>query len=1170
MNPMNMLRPFALATTGGCVFVLLALWAAPQLGIRGIWMILLVVAIIVLWVAVILILRWRAKKAAAALEKSIEQQAEQQIASSRPGREEEIEHLKTQLLEAIAALKASRAAKGRGGSGALYVLPWYMIIGPPAAGKTTLLANSGLNYPYLDPSRSRASVKGVGGTRNCDWWFADEAVILDTAGRYVLPAEADDSQEWLAFLDLLRRHRKKKPINGLIVGVSIQDLLTGGEENAEFHAQKIRTRIDELIKQLGVTFPIYVLFTKCDLIRGFVEFFGELSKTERASAWGATIAIDRATREPAAQLFDERMDELGGALRQARIPRIAQGGRPESRQEVLFFPLQFGAVRPRLSRFVEILFRENPYQERPVFRGFYFTSGTQEGRPIDQVINAMLRGFGLPEGEEGMYVEPTQTKSYFIENVFSKVIFPDRHIAGPSAEGERRRRALRVKVFAAGCIGLALLTVALFVLSASNRALLGQVRKLSDEATSSAHGGRLDFSLTDLKTLEALRARLDEMDRRARPGSKVVMLATYQGERAAEASRRLLLSVLRSAAIAPAAPALGRNLRAYADSTSLSAGFSRYYNWYRTWRILQDPAARLKKREDAAAVAGALADYWASVAQGGGDRLEFERLLRLQLEYASRFPQILSDVFPPDTRRDESLDYAARAAIRRYWSADGIYRSLVEAGEASTAVTVASLVGGEQGLSGAATVPGAFTMEGWSGPVRKYLDWLETVRGEEALRTAWDGDPPRIRDDLLSRYGREYAAAWGTFLGGVRVKAGAGPEETGAFLERAATEGSPILKVLRGVDQNTRFEKESDPALVSVEESFGALHEFFSPPGKGNAFKFLKGQISGEKAPYAEYVEKVGGLKDRFAAISAEKNPARSAPVLALTSWVDTRIPGTGQNAVATELARALKLPANAITRTVEVVASGEMGASLQDAWGPVAREFQETLAGRYPLSAGGKDAALADFEKFFAPGGTFWSFYDASLAGIVSEDGRQVTDPRAHLSPGFLGSLNAAWRIRRALFADGSGAGFSFSAQTEPPERDKKIVMRSVRLDVGGQSFVYQMGPKNWVTIEWPGKSPESGGRLSLDAGSSAKIDPLAFDGAWGFFRLLDKATIGRGASSGELSLGWHVTAQPKDSKASPDVFVKYDLRGLPAAHPFQKEIFRFSCPAQIVSAAR
>jgi type VI secretion system protein ImpL len=1164
MNMMNLLRPMALATSGAGGLVFLTFWLGPQLGLKRFWLVLIVLGIMLAWIAVVAILRWRANKAGAALEKSIEQQAQAQIASSRPGREREIENLKNQLLEAIHALKTSRAGKGRGGSGALYVLPWYMIIGPPASGKTTLLANSGLNFPYLDPSRSRPSVKGVGGTRNCDWWFADEAVILDTAGRYVLPVEADDTQEWLAFLDLLRKHRKKKPINGLIVGVSIQDLIGGGEESVEHHAQKIRTRIDELIKQLGISFPIYVVFTKCDLIRGFVEFFGELSKTERAAAWGATFAIERIARERAVDIFGAEMDRLVAALRAARIPRLSAGAPPATRPEILFFPLQLGAIRERLSSFIEILFRENPYQERPVFRGVYFTSGTQEGRPIDQVINAMLRGFGVSASEEGMYVEPSQTKSYFIENVFSRVVFPDRHIAGPSAEGERRRRAMRVRVFAAGCFGLGLLTIALIALSASNRGLLGRARALSDKAAASAQGGRLDFSMADLKTLESLRATLDEMDRRGRAGSKVLTLATYQGERAAEAARRLYLSVLHTAAMSPAAPYLVRNLKAHADSVSAGIGFTRYYDWYRTWRILQDPADRLKKN-DAPSVARALADYWSSVAAGGGDRAEFARLLEKQLEYASRFPHVLADVFPPDPRRDETLDFAARRALQRYWSADGVYASLIDAGAEVPAVTVASLVGAEQGLSGEVTVPGALSIDGWSGPVRKALAWIDDVREDWALRDAWDGDVPRLRDALVARYAREYGEAWARFLGGVRVRAGGSAEETGVFLERAATEGSPVLKLLRGVAQNTRFDKDSEPGLLAIEESYGALHEFFSAPGKGNAFRFLKGIASGDKAPYVEYVEKVGGLKDAFAELAASRSPQRSKEVLALTSWVETRIPGGLSTPVNAQLARVLKLPASAVTGTAEVVIGGELQGTVQDAWGPVAREFQETLAGRYPLAPGAKDAALSDFERFFSPTGTFWTFYQQALSEIVSEDGQQVLQPQAKLSPAFLSSLRTAYRIRRALFSDGGGsAAFSVSLQTEPPQRDPKIVMRSVRLEVGGQSSVYQMGPRTPSTISWPGRNPEAGAALKLDAGSSAKIENLEFEGAWGLFRLLDRAEIKRGGAQGEVSLVWKVKATPSE------IVVKYDARGLPATHPFQRDLFRFSCPAQIVGGAQ
>ena len=57
-----------------------------------------------------------------------------------------------------------------------------MFVGPPGAGKTTALLNCGLKFPLADAAVTPVRVKGVGGTRNCDWWFTDDAVLIDTAG----------------------------------------------------------------------------------------------------------------------------------------------------------------------------------------------------------------------------------------------------------------------------------------------------------------------------------------------------------------------------------------------------------------------------------------------------------------------------------------------------------------------------------------------------------------------------------------------------------------------------------------------------------------------------------------------------------------------------------------------------------------------------------------------------------------------------------------------------------------------------------------------------------------------------------------------------------------------------------------------------------------------------
>ena len=327
-------------------------------------------------------------------------QATQEAAAARPARRAEIQRLQEGLDAAIATIKESKLGRGRRGRAALYTLPWYVLIGPPAAGKTIAVMQSGLNFP-LGVDRTR----GVGGTMNCDWFFSDEAILLDTSGRYVneydgsttpVAPSAGDDEEWLAFLDMLRKNRPSEPINGAIVGVSVAELATMEPEDIDEHATFVRRRVDELVRRLGVRFPVYLLFTKADLLNGFVEFFEPLSADEREGPWGATFAADDARAGEARAAFEREFDVLVGALGSTRAARLAREDGPDERRRSFQFPLEFEAVRYKLGRFVHGVFQPNPYQERPAFRGFYFSSGTQEGSPLDPAAREIAERFDLP------------------------------------------------------------------------------------------------------------------------------------------------------------------------------------------------------------------------------------------------------------------------------------------------------------------------------------------------------------------------------------------------------------------------------------------------------------------------------------------------------------------------------------------------------------------------------------------------------------------------------------------------------------------------------------------------------------------------------------------------------------------------------------------------------
>jgi type VI secretion system protein ImpL len=342
--------------------------------------------LVALWGASLLLKLWRSSRAGAKLAQAV---MAQKAPPTRDGASREALQLRERFEEAVASLK-----KSPGGGQNLYELPWYVIIGPPGSGKTTALINSGLKFP-LEQRFGREALRGVGGTRNCDWWFTDEAVLLDTAGRYTTQDsdESADSAGWGEFLNLLTKYRKRRPLNGVIVTLSASDLMTNTPAEREANVAAVRRRLDELNKHLKVRLPVYLLVTKCDLISGFTEYFDDLSAEGRAQVWGMTFAPERSSAGTAAEDFPAEFAALVERLNQRLFGRMEEERDTRRRTAAFAFPQQVAGLRVFLEAFVTEVFAATRFDGRLLLRGVYFTSGTQEGTPIDRLMSAIGRGF---------------------------------------------------------------------------------------------------------------------------------------------------------------------------------------------------------------------------------------------------------------------------------------------------------------------------------------------------------------------------------------------------------------------------------------------------------------------------------------------------------------------------------------------------------------------------------------------------------------------------------------------------------------------------------------------------------------------------------------------------------------------------------------------------------
>ncbi len=354
--------------------------------------------------------------------------AEQPLAVLEAEREMAI--LRRRYEEAVEILKSAQGGDG-GERDLLRPLPCYLVLGPRGAGKTALIRHSGLERPALEQFGA-AGGKRSGGTENCDWWFTEEAVLLDTAGRYLTQDsnQVVDSAAWLGFLALLQRFHPQRPLNGVILALSIPDLLSSGEEARHQLAGSTRKRINELYQHLGERLPFYVLLTKADLLPGFVEIFEDMEQNRRDASWGITFTLN--PEHPAAGLqdFAKEFERLGRAIKQRSLDRLQQAGGGRKSALIYGFPAAVAALGEPLREFLTDVFLPSRFEPEFLLRGVYLVSGTQEGSPLDQLADRLGTDVGL--AHQGLSAFSGKAKSYFLTRLFRDVILPE---AGLIARG---------------------------------------------------------------------------------------------------------------------------------------------------------------------------------------------------------------------------------------------------------------------------------------------------------------------------------------------------------------------------------------------------------------------------------------------------------------------------------------------------------------------------------------------------------------------------------------------------------------------------------------------------------------------------------------------------------------------------------------------------------------
>ncbi len=1127
---------------------------------------------------------WRAKRLNASLLKGLVPVAEKTASPAS----EEVDALQKIFREEVEKLKHARLGspdKLRGLSGLLarkrylYELPWYMFIGAPGSGKTTALINSGLTFPLVKDTGPSA-VKGVGGTRNCDWWFSNEAVLLDTAGRYTTQESNKevDAGAWKGFLDLLKKYRPKRPINGILLTVSVADLLQQSGKQRETHAAALRARLNELQESLGIRFPVYVIVSKCDLLAGFTEYFSEFGRDERAQVWGVTFPYDEhAKAEEIVRRFSPEFAQLEARINDRLIDRLQKETELARRSLLYAFPQQFGAIEEPLGNFLENVFQASRFHESPMLRGVYFTSGTQEGSPIDRIIGGMSRALGL----ERKMIPPhaLSGRSYFLTRLLKEVVFSEENLAGINHKWERRRHLGRMGSYAA--LGLACMAIlSAWALSYHNNANYVEDVEAQLVETQRAVEKLPPDNSSDLVSLLPVLATTKDVavTPAVVEGRPLGMrFGLYQGNKLQAAAQSAYRTMLREAFLQRLVGRAEQQLR-----TTPRDNLEFLYEALKAYVMYYDAEHFSKDALKA----------WVNLDwdQSFGQELSVQQRRALTEHFDTLFER---GPLTPSRPMDKELVQALRTRLASLALPERVYSRLKRQGIGSdqhefkitaAAGPSASLV--FRRASGKPLTEGVAGLYTFNGYHKAFIPASQSLAKQLAAEEGWVlgieashrakmdlTSLQAVGDNVRRLYLEDYARIWQQFVADIKVITPGSLPKAIELARTLSAPDSPLPLLMKAIERETTLGSKQDNEKDLVDQASDKATEI-----RTQLQKLIPGAQKIAVKPPSAKLESI--VDDRFEGIRRMVKPVapgQPTPLdgsLALINELygflvnaDTVTKGGAappKSEIPTKIkAESKRQPEPVQSMMMTLSTSGEAQALSVTRWNisqqmsaDIGSDCAQAITGRYPfVRSSARDVLQEDFARIFGPGGQLDDFFKKNLEPYVDTAAKPWTfkqmgdSTMAHSSN--LTEFQRAAIIRRVFFSSGDrSAGMRLTFK--PMELDASF--SQIILDVDGQLVKYRHGPQEPQTIQWPGPGGSTQVRLQVQPLTGGGPPPL--EGPWALFRLFDRAEIAASSQPERFTVTFNFDGRK----------AVFDVTTSSVQNPFRlKELEQFHCPSRL-----
>lgn len=988
-----------------------------------------------------------------------------------------LQGVQSRFAGALSFLKKTSILR-RGKTILLDQLPWYLLLGPSHAGKTTLLQHCKLRF-ILQPQKSSS----LDPSENVDWWVTKDANYLDVPSFYLSSKnngkENDPNNKiylWSFFLKLIKKKCGKKRINGIVMVLPLPEILK--QNNFAYYQTILQSFFDSLLELQALfseAIPCQLVITKCDLLPGFCEFFAESGSDEKAQAWGITLPPFTADKkwEP---IFLQQFNGLIKRLNEQLLWRLHHEHDQRARPLIKDFPLHVERLKEHIFSFIKEFLRKKiafPLQ------GIYLTSAEQDkGSSVTSNAEWHLGSLQLQPLLQAPKVPP---QTFFIKQLMAQVFCSSFSHYLPKASlfsVWMKRLSISTCIFAAG---FAIMGLSKDFEKGMKNAYAKQEKLASFQTSIQEVNNHNDRLFNILKLLDSLQAT----DNKKWVGLNIANVFSFYSRQSKYTAGKIYEKALQTILLPEIKNYFQEYLRVPADKTpeNIYATLSAYLMLSDLGHLQADKiiemVQQLWPRSNDVAAKASLIRHTEQALRN------FNRPFTLDSNTIFQARKFLVSI------PSEKLGYLLLKNIGNNYTDEAV--NLGNAESKNGLVT--------KGVSN--HIPWMFTAKAFNTIFSQEIQTAahETIFGNWILGTfevnqrSQENETALIQQ-LRTLYVNNYVDVWESLLANVQLVKAQTLQEANEMLVSLSGQDSTLLQLLQTFYQNTYFDPiaSASPKLLNLSAllnkqlaeqhafdqifvSLRNVHQLIdpiatAPNSKKIAFEFIEREL--KHIPTTDAISELLKI--------ADKSPEP------LKNWL-------------LELAH----------HTWHLLMK-EALSYLDMAWkNEILPLYEENIAHRYPfnLDLNSKEVDIKKFISFFGDSGVFLNFYNHYLQAFIDTSQpkwvwRSISNRDLFLSPEMLTKIEQAMRIHQSFFPLKNNK-LQVELWLQPYKWDKTL--KHVKLTVGNKQILDNNSTlKSSHKIIWPNK--EGAKLISVEFKMSNKtVAHRYFTGHWGWLKLIKQS---------------------------------------------------------------